>query len=215
MSESSGPPENAGAARVARRVGGAVVRFGPGQCLYRPGDEARGWIVVEKGRVRVSLTADTGRQVLLYRLSAGDTCLLTTSALMASERMLAEAVAETAVEALLVPAAAFGRLLGEDAGFRREVLRNYSERVVDLVVVVQDVLFHALPERLARLLLAQARDGRLETTHQAIAAELGSAREVISRALQRFEREGLLQIDRGHIRILDAAALEAVAAGGA
>ncbi len=111
--------------------------------------------------------------------------------------MLAEAVAETDVEARLVPVATFKRLIAEDAAFRRAVLRNYAERVGDLVVVIQDVLFHALPERLARHLLARARDGAVETTHQAIASELGTAREVVSRVLQRFERDGLIRAERG------------------
>jgi CRP/FNR family transcriptional regulator len=196
--------EAAEAEQAARRVGGLPVRFRAGDTIFCPGDSARGWIVVESGRVRVGLTADTGREVVLYRLAAGDSCLLTTSALLRQETMLAEAVAETDVSARLVPVAAFERLLAEDAAFRRAVLRNYAERVGELVVVIQDVLFHALPQRLARLLVPRARDGVVETTHQAIAAELGSAREVVTRALNRFERDGLIRVERGRIVILDA-----------
>ncbi len=195
------------AGRAARQAGGLPARFRAGERLFRPGNSARGWIVVETGRVRVSLTADTGREVVLYRLGAGDSCLLTTSALLCEETMLAEAVAETDVVARLVPVPIFERLIGEDPDFRRAVLRNYAERVGDLVVVIQDVLFHALPERLARHLMAHARDGAIETTHQAIASELGTAREVVTRALQRFERDGLIRAERGQIRILDAGAL--------
>jgi len=198
------PDETAEAEQAARRVGGLPVRFHAGDTIFRPGDSARGWIVVESGRVRVGLTADTGREVVLYRLAAGDSCLLTTSALLRQETMLAEAVAETDVSARLVPVAAFERLLAEDAAFRRAVLRNYAERVGELVVVIQDVLFHALPQRLARLLVPRARDGVVEATHQAIAAELGSAREVVTRALNRFERDGLIRVERGRIVILDA-----------
>ena len=196
--------EAAEAEQAARRVGGLPVRVRAGDTIFRPGDSARGWIVVESGRVRVGLTADTGREVVLYRLAAGDSCLLTTSALLRQETMLAEAVAETDVSARLVPVAAFERLLAEDAAFRRAVLRNYAERVGELVVIIQDVLFHALPQRLARLLVPRARDGVVETTHQAIAAELGSAREVVTRALNRFERDGLIRVERGRIVILDA-----------
>lgn len=208
MSEAQQPPALSEARAAARRVGGLPARFRAGDRLFRPGDSARGWIVVEAGRVRVSLTADTGREVVLYRLGTGNSCLLTTSALLCEETMLAEAVAETDVEARLVPVAAFERLIAEDAAFRRAVLRNYAERVGDLVVVIQDVLFHALPERLARHLLARARDGAVETTHQAIASELGTAREVVSRVLQRFERDGLIRAERGQIHILNAGALQ-------
>ena len=199
--------EASDAEQAARRVGGQAARFRAGEAIFRPGDPARGWIVVESGCVRVSLTADTGREVVLYRLSAGDSCLLTTSALLRQEAMLAEAIAETDVAARLVPVAAFERLLAEDAAFRRAVLRNYAERVGELVVVIHDVLFHALPERLARHLLAHARDGAIETTHQAIAGELGSAREVVTRTLARFERQGLVRIERARIVILDAGRL--------
>jgi CRP/FNR family transcriptional regulator len=198
------PDEAAEAEQAARRVGGLPVRFRAGQTVFRPGDSARGWIVVESGCVRVGRTADTGREVVLYRLGAGDSCLLTTSALLRQETMLAEAIAETDVAARLVPVAVFERLLAEDAAFRRAVSRNYAERVGELVVVIQDVLFHALPERLARHLIAHARDGAVEATHQAIAAELGSAREVVTRALNRFAREGIIRVERARIVIVDA-----------
>jgi CRP/FNR family transcriptional regulator len=199
------------AVEAARQAGALPVRFAPGDVIYRPGDSPRGWIVVESGRVKVSLTADTGREVALYRIEAGESCLLTTSALLSGETMFAEAVAETDVKARLIPTPVFERLLGESAEFRRVVLRNYAERVADLVAVIQDVLFHAVPERLARLLLVGSRDGVVSTTHQALAAELGSAREVVSRILQRMEREGALAIERGEIRILNEALLRATA----
>jgi CRP/FNR family transcriptional regulator len=212
VGESGRGPEPFVTAHAAWRAQGLAARFAAGARLFRPGDAARGWIVVEKGSVRVSLTADTGREVLLYRLTPGDSCLLTTSALLCGETMLAEAVAETEVEARLVPVPTFERLLGEDPDFRRAVLRNYAERVADLVVVIQDTLFHALPERLARHLLAHARNGALPTTHQALAGELASAREVVTRVLRRFERDGLIRAERGAIRILDPERLQAIAA---
>ncbi len=83
------------------------------------------------------------------------------------------------------------------------MLRNYANRVADLVVTMQDVLFRAIPERLARALLVRERDGVVEATQQAIASELGSAREVITRVLQRFEREGLVAVERGRVVIRD------------
>ena len=193
---------------LASRVGAIPVRFSAGERLYRPGDVAAGWIVVTSGRVRVGLTADTGREVMLYRLGAGEACLLSTSALFNSEKLNAEAIAETDVEARLIPRHLFDRLLAEDFEFRREVLRNYAERVTDLVLLIQDALFHALPERLARLLLNRSIGGRIDSTHQAIADELGTAREVVTRALLSFEREGLLEIQRGQVRLLNPVGLE-------
>jgi len=213
MSASDGSSEQPDISLLAGRVGAVTVRFSAGERLYRPGDSALGWIVVTSGRVRVGLTADTGREVMLYRLSAGEACLLTTSALISAERLIAEAVAETDVEARLIPSHLFERLIAEDAEFRRVVLRNYAERVTDLVLLIQDTLFHALPESLARLLLERAANGRVDATHQAIASELGTAREVVTRALLGFEREGLLDIQRGYLSLLDQRALERRAGG--
>lgn len=199
--------------KAAQRAAGQRVHFHAGDVLYRPGDEARGWVAIEQGRVRVSLTADTGREVVLYRIGSGDACLLTTSALMTDETLIAEAVAETEVIAWLVPKAEFERRLGEDAVFRREVLRNYAGRVAELVTVIQDVMFHGLPARLARVLLANAASGVVAATHQNLAVELGSAREVVSRALRQFEREGLVRAERGEIALLDAERLKRLAEG--
>ena len=204
-------PISGAPAEAARRAGGIAVAFPAGAAIYRPGDPARGWIVLESGRVRVSLTADTGREVTLYRIEAGKSCVLTTSALLSGETMFAEAVAETDVRAQLLPAPAFERLVDESAAFRRLVLKNYAGRVADLVAVMQDVLFHAVPQRLARLLIGSARDGLVTATHQALASELGTAREVVSRLLQRMEKEGAIVAERGAIRIRDALALAALA----
>ena len=196
---------------LAARVGAVPVRLGAGDVIYRAGDRARGWIVIARGRVRVGLTAENGREILLYRLGPGDACLLSTSALLSDGDLPAEAVAETDGEALVVPTERFEQLIAEDAEFRREVLRGYASRVGSLVVMIEDVLFHALPRRLARWLIAQARDGVASATHQEIAAELGTAREVVTRALHHFERDGLIEIDRGQVRLIDREGLAALA----
>ena len=200
------------AVRLALRAQGQPVRFKAGERIFAPGDLPGSWIAIERGRVRVSLLSPTGREVTLYRIGAGETCLLTTSSLIGDEPLPAEGFAETDVEARIVPKATFDRLIAEDPVFRRDVLRNYANRVAELVVTMQDVLFRAVPERLARTLLARESRGVVEATHQAIAGELGSAREVVSRMLQRFEREGLIAIERGRIVIRDSEALRRIAA---
>ncbi len=201
------------AAAAARLAGGLSVAFSAGDAIYRPGDPARGWIVIESGRVKVSLTADTGREITLYRIEAGESCILTTSALLSGETMFAEAVAETDVRARLLPNSLFERLMDDSAEFRRLVLGNYAGRVADLVAVIQDVLFHAVPQRLARLLIASAESGVVTATHQTLATELGTAREVVSRLLQRMEREGAIDAERGEIRIRNMRLLAAIASG--
>jgi CRP/FNR family transcriptional regulator len=196
---------------LARRVGATSVRLGAGVTVYRPGERPRGWIVVTQGRIRVGLTAENGREIMLYRLGPGDACLLSTSALLSEETLPAEAVTESPVEALVVPAARFDQLVAEDAVFRREVLRGYAARVGGLVVMIADVLFHGLPQRLARWLLAAMQDGVACATHQHIASELGTAREVVTRALNHFEQDGLIGLDRGRIALVDEARLKSLA----
>ncbi len=199
--------EPADAVRLALRAQGKLVRFKAGERLFAPGDLAGSWVAIERGRVRVSLLARSGREVRLYRIGAGESCLLTTSSLIGDEPSPAEGFAETDVEAWLVSKATFDRLIAEDPDFQRDVLRNYANRDADLVVTMQDVLFRAIPERLARTLLARESQGIVAATHQEIASDLGSAREVVSRVLQRFEREGLIAIERGRIVIRDPEAL--------
>ena len=204
--------ERPDAVSLALRAQGRPIRFKAGDRLFAPGDWPGSWIAIERGRVRVSLLAPSGREVTLYRIGAGDSCLLTTSSLIGDEPLPAEGYAETDVEARIVPKATFDRLIAEDPDFRRDVLRNYANRVADLVVTMQEVLFRAIPERLARALLGRESDGVVEATHQAIASDLGSAREVVTRVLQKFEREGLIAIERGRIAIRDPQALRRMAA---
>ncbi len=200
------------AIRLALHAGGQFVRFKAGDRLFAPGDWPGSWVAIERGCVRVSLLAPSGREMTLYRIGAGESCLLTTSSLIGDEPLPAEGYAETDVEARIVSKATFDRLVAEDQDFRRDVLRNYANRVADLVVTMQDVLFRAIPERLSRTLLVRESQGIVEATHQEIANELGSAREVVSRVLQRFEREGVIAIERGRIVIRDSEALRRRAA---
>lgn len=204
--------ERSDAVALAIRAQGQPVRFRAGDRIFAPGDRPGGWVAIEKGRVRVTLLAPSGREVTLYRIGAGNSCLLTTSSLIGEEPLPAEGVAETDVEARIVSRATFERLVAENPDFRRDVLRNYANRVTDLVVTMQDVLFRSIPERLARALLARERDGVVDATHQEMASELGSAREVVTRMAKRFEREGLIANERGRIVIRDREALRRTAA---
>ena len=148
----------------------------------------------------------------LYRIGAGEACLLTTSSLIGDEPLPAEGLAETDVEARIVPKAAFERLIAEDPEFRRECsahLRQPGHRPR------RDHAGRALSRHARTAREGASRAGKrrvVEATHQAIAAELGSAREVVSRMLQKFERDGLIAMERGRIVIRDAGALRRMAA---
>ncbi|MBV1705468.1 MAG: Crp/Fnr family transcriptional regulator, partial [Hyphomicrobiales bacterium] len=172
------PPPTRTPPALARAADGRRATFRTGETIYRPGDAPRGWIAVEAGSVRVRLVGASGREATLYRIAPGDACVLTTSAILGDGSLAAEALAETDVVAWISPLAAFRRALDGSAGFRDAVLRNYAERVAELISALDAALFVPLDARLAELILARARDGAVDATHHELAGELGTAREV-------------------------------------
>lgn len=190
---------------------GTPVHFGAGTVLFRPGDVCSGLLLVRSGSVRVQLVSETGRQITLYRVSAGVACVLSTQCLMTDGVYPAEGVAETDVEGVFLGAGQVQRLLREDAAFRAWMFGVYGSRLVDLVMLVEDLLETRIDRRLAHHLVAHAARGALVQTHQAIAADLGTAREVVSRHLKDFERRGLVALGRGQIEVVDRAGLTALA----
>ena len=176
-----------------------------GETLFSPGDVCRGFVVVLSGSVRVEHTAPSGRSVVLYRVGAGETCVVTTACLMRHGTYPAWGIAETAVEALILAPGSFSALLRESADFRAMALGVFATRMAELVDVIDELLLHRVDLRLADWLARRAP--AVQTTHQAIAAELGSAREVVSRILKDFERRGWVTMRRGEIAVADAAAL--------
>ena len=162
------------------------------------------------GRSRVYKISESGREILLYRVSAGETCVLTTTCLLGKSHYPASTVVEEPIRDVVIPAAIFHQLMVESEVFRRFVLSNYGNLISELIVLVDEVAFHSIASRLAGLLLA-VLGSKVTTTHQQLAGELGSAREVVSRQLKDFERQGWVKLGRASIELLDRAALEAQA----
>jgi len=171
-------------------------------------------VVVHKGTVRVSLMAENGREIVLYRVAPGDVCLQTFSALVHGQPYGAEGVAETDLEIEVLPPAAFQTRVIEDADFRARLFGAVADRFADLERLVEDVALTGIPARLARALerLADGQD-TVHASHEVLATEIGTAREVISRQLASFARAGLIAGTRGEIRLLSRAGLKAVAGG--
>jgi CRP/FNR family transcriptional regulator len=193
------------------RKSARLVTLPPGTRVFRDGDACGSYVLVLKGRVRVQKVSEGGREIVLYRVGAGQGCVLTTSCLLAGKNYPAEAVAETEVRAVVIPAREFDRGLAESPGFRHFVFSNYGRRLAELIMLVEDVAFGRVGERLAQSLLEHA-DGAdsIAATHQTLAVELGTAREVVSRQLKEFERRGWVRLHRGRVDILDADALRAL-----
>lgn len=196
------------------RGGVQVLQLPAGQTVFRPGDACRSYLLVALGSVRVQVLAASGREITLYRVGEGESCVITTACLLSGEPYPAFGVSECETTALAVPQDLFEQALAVSAPFRRHVFAAQGRRLGDLIQRVQDVAFGRIDSRLARLLMdLGGADGQpLVVTHQQLAAELGSAREVVSRQLKRFEQQGWVSGGRGTLAVLQPAALLALAA---
>lgn len=189
-----------------------VVTLAAGTRVFGPGMAPQNYLLLLDGTVRVQQVSETGREIVLYRVSAGESCALTTACLMGYEDYLAEGIVEHDATAVAIPRSVFDDLVARSAEFRQFVFTAFSVRVTNLFRVIEDVAFARIDIRLAqRLLQLAGEDGHLEITHQNLASELGSAREVISRQLHEFQRRGWITSSRGNISITDRHALEALA----
>ena len=183
----------------------------PGTVVFTSGAKCETYFLVTDGSVRVQMVSENGREIVLYRVESGQTCIMTTSCLMSNALYGAEAITESEVKAVMVPAATFQKLVNSSAVWRTFVFSSYSTRLADLLMLVDEVAFHRIDVRLAKFLLDRGGvDGQLVTTHQDLASELGSAREVISRQLKEFEKRGWVKLQRGRIELLQQNALGAL-----
>ncbi len=183
-----------------------------GTVLFRPGDEAPGFFLIASGRVGVYLVGRGGREILLYSVAPGETCVQTTLGLLGGQAYAGEALAETDLVAVVVPRSVFSRLMERSAGFRHFVFRAFGARLADVMRVLEQVAFVKVEERLAFALVERADSrGIVTATHQELATAIGSAREVVSRRLEALGGKGLVELDRGSVRIVDADRLKRLA----
>jgi CRP/FNR family transcriptional regulator, anaerobic regulatory protein len=180
--------------------------------VFRPGDVARGFVIVLSGRISVHLTGSTGREILLYEVTQGQTCVQTTLGLLGDETYTGEAIADTDVRAVLVPRQSFLLLMEQSSWFRHLVFRAFAARMNDITRVLEHVAFEKIEQRLARQLrLAANTAGIVTQTHQELAVAIGSVREVVSRRLEVLARNGLISQERGQITVTDPARLAVLA----
>jgi CRP/FNR family transcriptional regulator len=182
-----------------------------GRSLFHPGDGAEGFPLVLRGRVEVFLVGPSGRDILLYAIDRGETCVQTTLGLLGGEPYTGEALAAQDTTLVLVPKDQFLALMGRSEPFRAFVFRALAQRMKSTVHVLEKVAFHRIESRLADALLALATGDDVNATQAELASRLGSAREVVSRRLDDFARRGWVRRDRGHVALLDRAALARLA----
>jgi CRP/FNR family transcriptional regulator len=192
------------AARLARLLEGAT--------LFHPGSPCGNFLLVTEGAVRVHLLTASGREVLLYRVRPGGGCILTTACLLGGNAYPAEGIAESPTTALAIPEPEFRDALNQSPFFRSFVFADFAARLSRVIARMEEVIGDGIDARLARAMLAGSATGAVRKTHQALATEIGTAREVVSRHLKQFQEAGWVRLGRGTVAVLDPAALRRLVA---
>ena len=182
-----------------------VLRVPAGKVLFDAGQPCRGFPLVLEGSVRVFKSSPGGREILLYRVDPGQGCILSGGCLLGHADYSARGVAEEDVTLLNIPPDHFQRLMIASEPFRRMVFGMYGDRLSEVMQVVDEVAFRRLDQRLAQLLIH--RGPVVASTHQKLADELGSVREIVSRLLRSFESRGWVKLERERITVRDPKAL--------
>ncbi|TCP42143.1 Crp/Fnr family transcriptional regulator [Rhodovulum marinum] len=197
---------------AARLEGLPVMRLPKGKVLFCPGEAARGFTMLISGRVEVFLVGPTGREILLYAIEPGQSCVQSTLGLLGGEDYTGEAITVTDCEAVLVPRELFLSMMDKSQVFRRFVFSAFATRMQSIMALLERVAFQKVESRLAADLLANAEAGAVHATHQEIATRIGTAREVVSRRLDALAKAGLVRLDRGVVTLDDQAGLARIAA---
>lgn len=188
-----------------------LMRVAAGTPMFRELDSCNAFPIILSGRVRIARTMENGRELMLYDVEPGESCVLSTSCLLGNARYNAHAECATDVEIATLPRAVFDRLVTEHRPFREEVFHSFGDRLVRLVELVESIGFQRLDQRLAAALLGKGQ--RLSVSHDQLAHKLAVSRESVSRVLKQFEESGWVKLGRGSIVILQPRELRDVAKG--
>lgn len=181
-----------------------------GASTFHQGAACMGVPLVGSGLVRVFRQGENGREITLYHVHPGEMCLVSLNSTISGSPMPAWGIAESQVDAALLPADLFRQWLGRDPNLRAAAWQVMAQRITDLMELIDGVVFQGLDHRLAQLLLERARGPErvVSLTHEQLATALGTAREVVSRLLAKLAHTGAVRLARGRIDVLDPEALE-------
>ncbi len=186
------------------------VRIPQGREIFSEGDYVEGIALLMSGVVRVYKISESGREITLYRFGEGESCIITATAILNAQDFPAIAIVEKEAEAVMIPTQAFTSWVQLYDPWRNFVFGMVSQRLASVIEIVDEVAFQRMDRRIASLLLERSKfRNPIRITHQEIANELGSSREVISRLLEDFARREILGLARGQIEVLDSQALQA------
>lgn len=184
----------------------AVVKYKQGQNIYNAQQECVGVLLIKKGELRTYILSEEGKEVTLYRLGEGDVCILSASCILKNITFDVHVDAEKDSEVLLINSPAYSALSQKNIYVEAFTLRLTADRFSDVMWAMEQILFMSFDRRLAIFLLdetAKTGTDNLSLTHEQIAKYVGSAREVVSRMLKYFAKEGMVELSRGSIKIVD------------
>lgn len=187
-----------------------AIQLPAGTQVFAEHQPCQGFPLLLDGSIKVVKQAPNGRELMLYRVAPGGSCIITSSCLLGGTDYNARGIAETPLTLLIMPAPAFAALLAEHPPFRDFVFHLFAERIAELMQLVEEVAFARLDQRLAKLLLAR-NETTINATHQQLADELGSVREIVSRLLKGFAAQGLVTLGREQITLTDSVGLQKLA----
>ena len=189
----------------------AVMKLPSGSEVFTEGQPCQGFPLLLEGSIKVVKQASSGREMLLYRVAPGGSCIISSSCLLGHTAYNARGIAETGLILLALPIPVFSTLMMESTPFRDFVFHLFAERIGELMQLVEEVAFNRLDQRLAKLILARNEDV-ITITHQQLADELGSVREIVSRLLKGFVAQGLVTLGREQLTVSNRAGLQKLAA---
>ncbi len=190
------------------QAGAQSISAPAGTVLFQPGDACSDYLFVVAGSVRVHQNSESGREIVLYRVGAGQTCILTTACLLGNTDYAAAGMVEEEVSAIVLRGKSFRALMESSEVFRSFIFSVWATRLSGLMQRVEEVAFGHVDTRLAQCLLERMNDaGEVTLSHRELAVELGTAREVVSRQLKEFERSGWLRLRRRRIDLIEPAPL--------
>ncbi|MEE9328079.1 MAG: Crp/Fnr family transcriptional regulator [Cocleimonas sp.] len=181
------------------------------QRIIMLGSQCSDYLLVAEGRMRVQFLTKSGREVVLYHLNSGDDCVLTTSCLFADEEFPAEAITETDMTVIAISANVFHETLQVSDTFRRFVFSTFGRRLTHVISRMESLCTTSIEHQLVSVLLTLGKKSpHIVITHQQLASEIGTVREVVSRQLKKLENNTLIELGRGKIELLDIEALGAL-----
>ncbi|MHB1453328.1 MAG: Crp/Fnr family transcriptional regulator [Saccharofermentanales bacterium] len=177
-----------------------------GTQLVRSSSECSGMILLREGRIRAFISSEDGREITLYRLLPGDSCVMTASCMLKSVKFQIYLEVEKNASLFVIPQSIFIRLNTENSAVKDFTMNLLADKFSQVVSIVEQMVFESIPTRIAIFLMEQSgldNSTDLEITHDIIAKNIGTAREVVSRVLKTLEKDGVIELARGHIRLRD------------